>query len=89
MIKFEGCYHGHADSFLIRAGSGALTFGTPSSPGVPSALAALTLLARFNDAEGVARFVILDGEFRAQVGNELTEIIRPTADGITILDVNP
>ncbi|MBN1308297.1 MAG: glutamate-1-semialdehyde 2,1-aminomutase, partial [Chitinispirillaceae bacterium] len=53
IVKFEGCYHGHGDSFLIAAGSGVLTFGTPDSPGVPSATARKTLLARFNDADAV------------------------------------
>ena len=53
IIKFEGCYHGHGDSFLIKAGSGGLTFGVPSSPGVPAALAELTLNARFNDLNSV------------------------------------
>ena len=43
IVKFEGCYHGHADSLLVKAGSGALTFGEPNSPGVPAALAALTI----------------------------------------------
>jgi glutamate-1-semialdehyde 2,1-aminomutase len=42
IVKFEGCYHGHGDSFLVKAGSGALTFGVPTSPGVPKALAELT-----------------------------------------------
>ncbi|MBN1577533.1 MAG: glutamate-1-semialdehyde 2,1-aminomutase [Chitinispirillaceae bacterium] len=54
VVKFEGCYHGHGDSFLIAAGSGALTFGTPDSPGVPSATARKTLLARFNDIDSVS-----------------------------------
>ncbi len=53
IVKFEGCYHGHADSFLIKTGSGALTLGVPSSPGVPAALASLTHNARFNDLESV------------------------------------
>ncbi|MGY6629965.1 MAG: glutamate-1-semialdehyde 2,1-aminomutase [Wenzhouxiangella sp.] len=52
-IKFEGCYHGHADSFLVKAGSGAQTLGVPTSPGVPAALAELTLNARFNDLDSV------------------------------------
>jgi glutamate-1-semialdehyde 2,1-aminomutase len=52
MVKFNGCYHGHGDSFLVRAGSGALTLGAPDSPGVPAALAALTLVAEYNDLEG-------------------------------------
>ncbi|MEM7053354.1 MAG: glutamate-1-semialdehyde 2,1-aminomutase, partial [Pseudomonadota bacterium] len=53
VIKFEGCYHGHADSFLVKAGSGAQTMGVPTSPGVPPELAALTLNARFNDLDSV------------------------------------
>ncbi|MGY6586734.1 MAG: glutamate-1-semialdehyde 2,1-aminomutase [Wenzhouxiangella sp.] len=53
IIKFEGCYHGHADSFLVKAGSGAQTLGVPTSPGVPRALAELTLNARFNDLDSV------------------------------------
>ena len=55
VIKFEGCYHGHADAFLVQAGSGALTFGTPTSPGVPAAAVAGTLLARFNDLASVEK----------------------------------
>jgi glutamate-1-semialdehyde 2,1-aminomutase len=51
VIKFNGCYHGHGDSFLVKAGSGALTFGAPDSPGVPRALAELTLVAEYNDLE--------------------------------------
>ena len=54
IIKFEGCYHGHADSFLVGAGSGALTLGVPNSPGVTRGTAADTLLARFNRPETVA-----------------------------------
>src|SRR5208283_1331461 len=57
IIKFEGCYHGHGDSFLIKAGSGAATFGVPDSPGVPKALAAETLNARYNDIESVRKLV--------------------------------
>lgn len=53
IIKFEGCYHGHADSFLVKAGSGAQTLGVPTSPGVPAALAELTLNARYNDLDSV------------------------------------
>ncbi len=53
IIKFAGCYHGHSDSFLIQAGSGAVTFGTPNSPGVTKGTAKDTLLARFNDLESV------------------------------------
>ena len=54
IIKFEGCYHGHADAFLVQAGSGALTLGVPTSPGVAAAAAGDTLLARYNDLESVA-----------------------------------
>jgi glutamate-1-semialdehyde 2,1-aminomutase len=54
VIKFEGCYHGHSDSFLVSAGSGLATYGKPSSPGVPTATAAGTRVARFNDLESVA-----------------------------------
>lgn len=57
IIKFEGCYHGHADSFLIKAGSGALTLGTPDSPGVPEGVAADTLAAAYNDIGSVQRIV--------------------------------
>ena len=53
IVKFEGCYHGHSDSLLVKAGSGALTLGVPSSPGVPAALADHTLTLTYNDAEGV------------------------------------
>ena len=53
IVKFEGCYHGHGDSLLVKAGSGALTFGVPTSPGVPAALAEHTLTLDFNDAGGV------------------------------------
>ncbi len=53
IIKFSGCYHGHSDSFLIAAGSGAITFGTPNSPGVTQGTAKDTLLANYNDVENV------------------------------------
>ena len=55
IIKFEGCYHGHADAFLVQAGSGAMTLGVPTSPGVPAVVAADTLLARYNDLDSVKR----------------------------------
>jgi glutamate-1-semialdehyde 2,1-aminomutase len=55
ILKFEGCYHGHADAFLVRAGSGVATLGLPDSPGVPEALAKLTLTCRYNDLEEAAR----------------------------------
>jgi glutamate-1-semialdehyde 2,1-aminomutase len=57
IIKFAGCYHGHSDSFLIQAGSGAITFGSPNSPGVTEGTAKDTLLARYNDLENVATLI--------------------------------
>ena len=54
IVKFEGCYHGHGDAFLVKAGSGALTLGIPTSPGVPAAVSADTLIARYNDLASVA-----------------------------------
>ena len=55
IVKFEGCYHGHSDSLLVQAGSGAVTFGTPSSPGVPADLTKHTLLAKYNDLQSVEK----------------------------------
>ena len=57
IIKFAGCYHGHSDSFLIQAGSGAITFASPNSPGVTAGTAKDTLLARYNDLENVATLI--------------------------------
>ncbi|MEW5799678.1 MAG: glutamate-1-semialdehyde 2,1-aminomutase [Bacteroidota bacterium] len=70
IIKFEGCYHGHADSFLIKAGSGAMTFGVPDSPGVPTSIASTTLTARFNDLASVEK---LFNEFPGQVAGVIIE----------------
>ena len=68
IIKFEGCYHGHGDSFLIKAGSGLLTLGEPNSPGVTPGTAADTLVARFNDIESVRRlFAENKGEIAAVI----------------------
>ena len=55
IVKFEGCYHGHGDSFLVKAGSGALSFGVPTSPGVPKALADLTLTLPYNDFDAATQ----------------------------------
>ncbi|MCX8045218.1 MAG: glutamate-1-semialdehyde 2,1-aminomutase [Desulfobacterota bacterium] len=73
IVKFEGCYHGHADSFLIKAGSGALTTGVPTSPGIPKACAEKTLIARYNDIDSVQRLFELRGEDIAAV------IVEPVA----------
>jgi glutamate-1-semialdehyde 2,1-aminomutase len=68
LIKFEGCYHGHVDSLLVKAGSGALTLGQPDSAGIPAALAALTLALPFNDLEAVrATFEQNRGEIAAVI----------------------
>lgn len=66
-LKFEGCYHGHADPFLIAAGSGAATIGVPSSPGVPAAVVADTLLAPYNDLQAVERLFEAAGDTIAAV----------------------
>jgi len=68
IIKFEGCYHGHSDSLLVKAGSGALTLGVPSSPGVPSALAEKTVTLTYNDIEGVKQTM-------ADIGDQVACII--------------
>lgn len=68
ILKFEGCYHGHSDSLLVKAGSGALTLGVPTSPGVPADLARHTMTASYNDLEQVH-------EIFAAVGNEIAAII--------------
>ena len=67
LLKFEGCYHGHADSFLVRAGSGVATLGLPNSPGVPDALAALTLTAPFNDVDALEAVMRRHGDRIAAV----------------------
>jgi glutamate-1-semialdehyde 2,1-aminomutase len=70
IMKFEGCYHGHADSFLIKAGSGAMTHGTPDSPGVTQGVAADTLNAKFNDIESVRELAVLH---RGAIGAVIVE----------------
>ena len=72
IIKFEGCYHGHADAFLVKAGSGALTLGVPTSPGVAAAVAADTLVAHYNDLASVERAL---GEADGQVAAVFVEPI--------------
>jgi glutamate-1-semialdehyde 2,1-aminomutase len=73
IIKFAGCYHGHSDSFLIQAGSGAVTFGSPNSPGVTQGTAKDTLLANYNDIESVHALV------NANLGEIAAIIIEPVA----------
>lgn len=68
IVKFEGCYHGHSDSLLVKAGSGALTLGVPSSPGVPAALASETLTLTHNDSTEVRKVF-------AEIGNQIACII--------------
>ena len=68
IVKFEGCYHGHADSLLVKAGSGALSFGVPTSSGVPAAMAEHTLTATFNDLDSVM-------EMFEKMGNQIAAII--------------
>lgn len=83
VIKFEGCYHGHADSFLIKAGSGATTLGNPSSPGVPAALAAHTLNATFNNLESVGR------AFEEASGDVACIIVEPVAGNMGVIPPQP
>src|SRR5947209_10822176 len=61
LVKFDGCYHGHADSLLVKAGSGGATFGAPDSKGVPGVLAALTLTLPFNDLAAVRELFVARG----------------------------
>lgn len=72
IIKFEGCYHGHADHLLIKAGSGAMTFGIPSSPGVPEAIASETLTAIYNDLDSVK---VLFASYPGQIAAVIVEPI--------------
>jgi glutamate-1-semialdehyde 2,1-aminomutase len=79
IIKFEGCYHGHADPFLVQAGSGALTLGVPTSPGVTKAAASDTLLASYNDPESVERV------FHANRGEVAALIVEPIAGNMGVV----
>jgi glutamate-1-semialdehyde 2,1-aminomutase len=79
IVKFEGCYHGHGDAFLVKAGSGALTLGVPTSPGVPKALADLTLTLPYNDLDA-ARALF------AEVGDRVAGlIIEPVAGNMNCI----
>jgi glutamate-1-semialdehyde 2,1-aminomutase len=79
IVKFEGCYHGHVDALLVKAGSGALTLGEPSSPGVPRAVAEDTLTLSFNDSDAVRECFAAEGEHIACV------IVEPVAGNMNCI----
>jgi glutamate-1-semialdehyde 2,1-aminomutase len=79
IVKFEGCYHGHADSLLVKAGSGALTFGNPSSAGVPAETAAHTAVLDYNDVQGSKEFFSRNGKTIAAV------IVEPVAGNMNLV----
>src|SRR5467141_2582031 len=83
IVKFAGGYHGHVDALLVKAGSGALTLGVPDSPGVPAALAELTLTATFNDTAGVHALLRSRGEEVAAV------IVEPVAGNMGLVPPEP
>ena len=83
IVKFEGCYHGHADSLLVKAGSGALTFGNPSSAGVPPETAAHTLVLDFNDSEHVEK------TFAARGSDIACVIVEPVAGNMNLVLPKP
>lgn len=83
IVKFEGCYHGHSDSLLIKAGSGALTMGIPSSPGVPAALAEHTMTLTYNDPEGVRKAFAEHGDNIACI------IVEPVAGNMNCIPPAP
>ncbi|HHV15702.1 MAG TPA: glutamate-1-semialdehyde 2,1-aminomutase [Gelria sp.] len=83
ILKFEGCYHGHADAFLLKAGSGLLTAGVPSSPGVPEAVVQDTLVARYNDLDSVKKLFQEWGQEIAAV------IVEPIAGNMGLVPGEP
>jgi glutamate-1-semialdehyde 2,1-aminomutase len=83
IVKFEGCYHGHADSFLVKAGSGALTLGVPNSPGVPAAVADLTVTLPYNDLDSVAACLERQGSEIAAI------IVEPVAGNMNCIPPVP
>lgn len=83
IVKFEGCYHGHADAFLLKAGSGLLTAGEPSSPGVPEAVVQDTLVARYNDLDSVKKLY-------QEWGREIAAVIvEPVAGNMGLVLAEP
>jgi len=83
LVKFNGCYHGHGDSFLVKAGSGALTLGAPDSPGVPRVLAERTLIAEYNDLEGTRAL------FAAHPGAIAAVFVEPVAGNMGLVPPEP
>ena len=83
IVKFEGCYHGHADSLLVKAGSGALTLGVPTSPGVPAALAELTTTLTYNDSAALEQAFAAFGDSVAAV------IVEPVAGNMNCIPPVP
>src|SRR5437870_4677389 len=83
VLKFAGCYHGHVDALLVRAGSGALTLGVPDSPGVPASVTALTWTAEFNDVAGVRDFL------RARAQELAAVIVEPVAGNMGVVPPEP
>jgi glutamate-1-semialdehyde 2,1-aminomutase len=83
IVKFEGCYHGHADSLLVKAGSGGATFGVPDSQGVPAALAALTLALPFNDLDAVSRAL------ESRRGEVAAVLVEPVAGNMGVVPPAP
>jgi glutamate-1-semialdehyde 2,1-aminomutase len=83
IVKFEGCYHGHGDSFLVKAGSGVATFGLPNSPGVPESLSALTLTCGFNDLEALQEI------FQVHAGRIAGVILEPVIGNAGFIPPDP
>src|SRR5438477_12990714 len=83
LVKFDGCYHGHADSLLVKAGSGGATLGIPDSRGVPAVLAALTVTLDFNDIAGVRAF------FARRGGEVAAVIVEPVAGNMGVVPPAP